>query len=44
MCPSCGGGRPKFDQDTGIYKCRGYMDDDEFQNCNKVYTMAELPR
>ena len=43
-CPECGGGRPKFNKDTGIYHCSGYMDDDTFKNCHSKYTMSELVR
>lgn len=44
MCPHCGGGRLRWNWRTGIYNCPGYMDDDEFKNCNKVYTMKEIVR
>jgi len=43
-CPRCAGGRPKFDAKTGMYKCPGYRDDEDFKFCNKKYTMEELPR
>lgn len=44
MCPQCGGGRLRFERRTGIYKCPGYMDDDEFKNCNRIYSMGEIER
>jgi hypothetical protein len=44
MCQSCGGGRLRFDMKTGIYKCPGFMEDDDFVNCNKVYTMDQVKR
>jgi len=40
-CENCGGGRPRFDPKTGNYKCPGYMEDDDFVNCNKVYKSLE---
>jgi hypothetical protein len=43
-CPHCGGGRPKFSQETGTYKCAGYMDDDKFRNCNKTFKIEEIKR
>jgi hypothetical protein len=43
-CPKCSGGRPKFDYKTGMYKCPGFRDDEEFRFCNKKYSMEELPR
>jgi hypothetical protein len=43
-CPACGGGRPKFDRGNGTYYCPGYRDDEEFKNCHKTFTFAELPR
>jgi len=44
QCESCGGGRLRFDMKTGIYKCPGYMEDDDFVNCNKVYMMDQVQR
>lgn len=44
MCSSCGGGKLRFNRMTGIYTCPGYMDDDEFRNCHKNYTMSEIIR
>ena len=32
-CPMCSGGKLKFDGATGIYKCPGFMDDDQFMPC-----------
>ena len=32
-CPSCFGGRPKFDYHTSSYYCSGYRDDEDFINC-----------
>jgi PADR1 (NUC008) domain len=43
-CPSCGGGRPKWDAKSATYKCPGYMEDSDFVNCHKKYSFAELPR
>lgn len=28
LCSACGGGKPRFDGKTGIYKCPGFMDDE----------------
>lgn len=44
MCSSCGGGKLRFNQKTGIYTCPGYMDDDEFKNCDKTYFMSQIKR
>lgn len=44
MCPSCGGGKPRFNRNNGTYTCPGYMDDDEFKNCNKTFVFAEITR
>ncbi|CAG9319539.1 unnamed protein product [Blepharisma stoltei] len=43
-CPSCGGGRPKFDFKKGTYYCAGYRDDVDFVNCHKKYSLSDLPR
>ena len=43
-CPKCGGGYLRFDQRTGIYKCPGYRDDDEYVNCNGTFTRAGITR
>lgn len=43
-CLKCGGGRPRFDANKGTYKCPGYMEDEDYVNCNKTFTMADLPR
>lgn len=32
-CPVCGAGKLKFDAKSGMFKCPGYMDDDEFKPC-----------
>lgn len=32
-CPKCFGGRLRFNIDTGVYSCPGYMDDTDFVNC-----------
>lgn len=44
MCSSCGGGKLRFNRNNGLYTCPGYMDDDEFRNCNKTFTMSEVVR
>lgn len=36
-CPQCTGGKLRFNPRTGNYKCPGYMDDEDFVKCNKVY-------
>jgi len=41
-CPSCDMGFPKFDFKKGIYKCPGYMDDNDMIRCNKVMTMEDF--
>ena len=33
LCKSCGGGKLRFNSTTGIYKCPGYMDDEDFKRC-----------
>jgi hypothetical protein len=44
LCPSCGGGRPRFDSGKGTYLCPGFMEDDKFVNCNKKFNMSEIIR
>jgi hypothetical protein len=44
MCSACGGGKLRFDRKTGIYKCPGFMDDEDFRNCNVSYTITEIIR
>lgn len=43
-CPSCGGGRPKWDAKTATYKCPGYMEDSDFVNCNKKFSANDIQR
>lgn len=43
-CPSCGGGRPKWDMKTATYKCPGYMEDSDFVNCNKKFSVTDIQR
>jgi hypothetical protein len=43
-CPSCYGGRLKFDGKTGIYTCPGYMEETDFKNCNKKFSFNEITR
>ncbi|OMJ87698.1 hypothetical protein SteCoe_10542 [Stentor coeruleus] len=43
-CPSCGGGRPKWDAKTATYKCPGYMEDSDFINCNKKFIASDIQR
>ena len=43
-CPSCFGGRPKFNYMTGKYYCSGFRDDEDFVNCHKSYTLTEITR
>lgn len=44
LCPSCGGGRPRFNPAKGTYLCPGFMEDDKFVNCNKQFSMNEIIR
>lgn len=43
-CPSCFGGRPKFDYMTSTYTCTGYRDDEDKVECDKNYNMDEIER
>ena len=43
-CSSCGGGRPKWDAKSGTYTCPGYMEDSDFINCRKRFTMSDITR
>jgi len=43
-CTQCGGGRPKFDMQTGTYICNGYQDDEVWKNCKTTYSFSDLPR
>ncbi|EAS07069.1 poly polymerase and DNA-ligase Zn-finger region family protein (macronuclear) [Tetrahymena thermophila SB210] len=44
ICSECGGGKLRYDIQTGIYKCPGYMDDDVFQHCGKKFTNEQIVR
>jgi hypothetical protein len=33
LCPVCYAGKPRYDIKTGVYKCPGYTDDDEYKPC-----------
>ena len=39
-CPSCFGGRPKFDYKAGTYYCSGYRDDTDFKNCHTTFQLS----
>lgn len=41
-CPLCSGGKPTFDIKTGLYTCKGFMDDDEWAPCS--YSSGSLAR
>ena len=43
-CKNCIGGRPKFDKNTGKYRCPGFMDDTQFKHCNKTFSRSEINR
>eukprot|EP01016_Furgasonia_blochmanni_P052023 TRINITY_DN8255_c0_g1_i1.p1 TRINITY_DN8255_c0_g1~~TRINITY_DN8255_c0_g1_i1.p1 ORF type:complete len:290 (-),score=69.01 TRINITY_DN8255_c0_g1_i1:540-1364(-) len=43
-CPRCFGGKPNFDRNTGIYRCPGFQDDDQFRFCNKKFEFNEITR
>ena len=43
-CTSCGGGRPKWDPKSATYTCPGYMEDADFINCHKKFSMSEIQR
>ena len=40
-CPTCMGGKLRFNIQTGEYFCRGFMDDDTFKNCNYTALTGE---
>ena len=44
MCPSCGGGKLRFNRNSALYSCPGYMDDEDYVNCHKKFTMEEIKR
>lgn len=44
VCKTCGGGKLRFDFQTGIYKCPGYMDDDIYTRCGRIYTLHQVIR
>lgn len=44
MCSACGGGKLRFSAKPGIYSCPGFMDDIDFRNCNKNFSMEEIKR
>ena len=41
-CTNCGGGRPKFNLQTGEYTCIGYQDDTDYVECNQVVSYDEM--
>ena len=41
-CPKCSGGKPSFDSSTGLYKCRGYFDDDQYVPCSWLANMMVI--
>lgn len=43
-CPECGGGKLRFKWKAALYNCPGFMDDVDFRNCNKIFTMKEIVR
>lgn len=43
-CGACGGGRLRFNPKSGAYACPGYMEDDTFVHCSKVFAMEEVVR
>ena len=43
-CGACGGGRLRFNAKGGTYACPGYMEDDTFVHCSKVFGMEEIAR
>ncbi|EGR30422.1 poly polymerase family protein, putative [Ichthyophthirius multifiliis] len=43
-CPICHGGKLRFDYINGNYKCPGYMEDEEFKYCNKLFSMEDIER
>lgn len=43
-CQSCGGGRPKWNAKSGTYRCPGYMEDSDFINCNKSFSVSDITR
>lgn len=43
-CPSCSGGKPNFDRTTGLYSCKGHMDDATFIQCQwSSYDLKRTP-
>ena len=44
FCPTCAGGKPRFDKEKGAYKCPGFMYDTEFKRCGATFTFEELKR
>lgn len=43
-CPKCAGGKLRFENELGVYRCPGYLDDDEFKFCNKKFEFDEIER
>jgi hypothetical protein len=51
-CPSCGGGRLRFNNQTGKYICPGFIDGgyfysdlgDDYIFCNKIYDFKDIER
>jgi hypothetical protein len=43
-CPNCFGGRPRFDNKSGLYQCPGFQDDDVYRNCHSVFQKDQLKR
>lgn len=43
-CPTCRGGRPKMDLQTGVYHCTGYYEDEAFYQCTASFQFNKLER
>jgi hypothetical protein len=41
-CKNWFGGRHIFKIKTGTYYCPGYIDDEDFKNCQITFTFSEL--
>ena len=44
ICDTCGGGKLRFDTQTGEYECPGYVEDVEFIRYEKKFAFNQIVR
>ncbi len=43
-CTKCGGGKLRFDMQSGEYYCKGFMEDTTFRFCKARFAKNEVTR